>query len=258
MELQDILTLLAILVALFGRELVLFLKKPTLKPSFVPEDVSYFHEILFPLFTHGGHKHYSKGKNCLLKICNPKRKRLFFLTTETAKECEAKITYIYHDDKKFTYHPTWLKWSGVEEEKPVSIMSGSHHFLDFLRFYNFEDDLWLRDNSFPNGVKKSAIHPSSPPAEFTLPEERLYFEPWVSGRYEGINRCFLTGGTYRIHFVLNAENCDPSEYVATLKWSRSTWDQVDLTIQKVNSKTNPFIDHIFKIFEQAKIRIMKR
>ena len=125
MDLKDFLTLLAILVALFGREFIIFLKRPSLQPSFISEDASYFYENLFPLFTHGGHKHFSKGKSCLLKVSNPKRKRLFFLTTETAKGCEAKITYIFHDGKKFTYHPSWLKWSGVEEEKPVSIMPGS-------------------------------------------------------------------------------------------------------------------------------------
>jgi len=258
MELQDFLTLLAILVALFGREFVSYFKKPILEPSFLPEDVSYFHEILFPLFKHGGHQHYSKGRNCLLKICNPKRKRLLFLKSETAKNCEAKITYIYHDDKKYTYHPTWLKWSGVEEEKPVSIMSGSHHFLDFLRFYNYEDDLWIRDNSFPNGVKKSAIHPSSPPADSPLPEERLYFEPWVSPRYGGIAKLFLTGGTYKIHFVLNAENCDPNEYTATLKWTRSTWDKIDLTINKVKGERSPCYDFILNIIGQVKKRIRKK
>lgn len=236
MDLQEFLTLLAILVALFGREFVLFLKRPSLEPSFIAEDISYFHDILFPLFKHGDYEHYSKGKNCLLKISNLKKKRLLFLTTETAKVCEAKITYIFHNDKKYTYHPTWLKWSGVEKEKPVSIMSGSHHFLDFIRFYNYEDELLIEDSSSPSGVKKSAIHPSSPPAGSPLPKERIYFELWVPQYHMGITKRFFAEGTYKIHFVLNAENCDPCEYVAILKWSRSEWDKVNLSIQKVINK----------------------
>lgn len=250
MDLQGFFTLLAILVALFGREFVLFLKRPSLEPSFIAEDNSYFHEILFPLFMHGGHQHFSKGKNCLLKISNLKRKRLFFLTTETAKGCEAKITYIYNNDKKYTYHPTWLKWSGVEEEKPVSIMSGSHHFLDFIRFYNYEDELWIQDSSLPLGVKKSEIHPSSTPAGCSLPEERLYFQPWVPDHHMGISKYFLTGGTYQIHFVLNAENCDPCEYVATLKWSRSEWDKADLSIQKIKNKNTSLFGYMRKRFRR--------
>jgi hypothetical protein len=233
LDLQEALTLLAILVALFGREFVQYLKRPILKPDFVADDSSYFHEIHFPLFKHGRHMHYSKGRNCLLKISNPKRMLLPFLTTDTAKGCEVKITYIFDKDRnlKHTYHPTWLKWSGIEEEKPVSIMSGSHHFLDFIRFYNYEDTLWIEDDYVTMGFTKSAIPPSSPPAENPLPEEKLYFQPWIPGRHSGIKKFFSGSGTYDIHFVINAENCDPQEYVATLKWSRSNWDKSKIEIR---------------------------
>ena len=63
MELQDLLTLLAIFVALFGREFIDYLKKPKLVPHFDVTDVSYFHEIIFPLFVHGDVEHFSKGMN---------------------------------------------------------------------------------------------------------------------------------------------------------------------------------------------------
>jgi hypothetical protein len=233
MDLKDFLTLLAILVALFGREFIIFLKRPSLEPTFIQEDTSYFHENLFPLFTHGGHRHFAKGRSCFLKISNPRRRRLFFLGSQTAKGCEAKVTYIFHDGKKFTYHPSWLIWSGVEREKPVSIMSGSHHFLHFLDIFNYEDELWIKDATFPNGVKKSAIHPSQAPAGCTLPEDRIYFELSASDHKAEIRNTFLNGGTYEIHFLLNGENCEPSEYMATLQWSRAEWDKPNLTIGEV-------------------------
>lgn len=257
MELSEFLTLIAILVALFGREFVAYLKRPIFELSFDSGDVSNFHEALFPLFKHGGHQHYSKGMKCLLKISNRKRKRLFFVTSETAKGCEAKITYVLHNKHKFTYHPTWLKWSGVKEEQPVSIMSGSHHYLDFINFYNFENDLWLEDQSFPMGVKRSAITPSTPPAEWSPPEERLYFKLSIPDKDIGIPNCFLTGGTYEIHIIINAENCDPCEYVVALKWSRTKWDKVELTIEKthenkglINLKNS--LQHFMRIYKKGR------
>jgi hypothetical protein len=82
------------------------------------------------------------------------------------------------------------------------------------------------------GITKSAIPPSSPSAENPLPEERLYFQPWVPDYHKGITQFFTSGGTYDIHFLINAENCDPQEYVATLKWSRTDWNKPDLKIYK--------------------------
>ncbi len=255
MELSAILTLIAILVALFGKEIVAYLKRPIFELSFDVGDVGNFHEALFPLFTHGGQQHYSKGMNCLIKISNQKRKRLFFITSETAKGCEVKVTYILHNNNKFTYYPTWLKWSGVKEEQPVSIMSGSHHYLDFINFYNFENDLWLRDKTIPMGVKRSAIHPSTPPAEWSPPDEKLYFKLCIPEKDMAINKCFFTGGTYQIHIMLNAENCDPCEFVATLKWSRSKWDKVELTIERVQDQQGLIT---LKSWLQNCIRIVKK
>lgn len=255
MELSEFLTLIAILVALFGREFVAYLKRPILELSFNARDVSNFHEALFPLFVHGGHQHYSKGMKCLLKISNRKRKRFFFVTSETAKGCEAKVTYILHNNHKFTYYPTWLKWSGVREEQPVSIMSGSHHYLDFINFYNFENDLWLKDQAFPMGVKRSAIHPNTPPAEWSPPEEKLYFELSIPDKDMGIPNWFITDGAYEIHIMINAENCDPCEYVVTLKWSRSQWNRVGLTIERAHENKGLIT---FKNSLQEFARIVKK
>jgi hypothetical protein len=120
--LMAVLTFLAILVALFGKEFVNWLTRPALELTFDMKDTSCFHEIKI-----NGHP----GANSLLKISNQKE-GLWFLQRQTAKNVEAKITYIYQGGKKFTYHPTNLTWSGGGDNPFASIVSGSHHFLDFI------------------------------------------------------------------------------------------------------------------------------
>ncbi len=230
-RLLECLTFLAILVALFGKEFLEWLKRPHLKiGNFNEQDKSYFHSIHFPLgYKSGGHEHYSKGINTLLKISNPQEHKVWFIRTGIAKNVEAKITHIDGEDETFIYHPTPLNWSGGNPDNPmpVSIIPGSHHFLDFIRFYNYQDDLWIIDPE-TGKWKKSAIKAGkvSPP----LPEERVYFEPWVPQRYGGIARRFTTDGTYKIYFVINGENCGPYKYIATVKWSKSRWDKPEIQI----------------------------
>ena len=137
----EFLTFLAILVALFGREFIDWLKKPILKVEFDINDKSYFHEIRFEEIPSRGtpfhSRIYKEGANCLLKISNPQVKKLGFIRTPTVENVEAKITYIFQGNRKYTYHPTNLNWSGGKFKPSVSIMAGSHHFLDFMRFYNY-------------------------------------------------------------------------------------------------------------------------
>jgi len=224
------LTFLAILVALFGREFVSLLKRPDLHLYFDINNKSFFHDINFPLFNHGEYTHYSKGANCLLMLSNPKRKRCF-LQTETARGVEVKVTYVHEGARKHTYHPTNLNWSGGKGTKIVQIISGSHHFLDFLRFYNYETALWIDDPDSPNGLKESAITPKQSPTH--LPENKTYFEPWFIGDYAGIKSRFDTDGEYIIHFVVNGENCGPYLYTAIINWSKSQWNKPEIQITQV-------------------------
>ncbi|MBW1994379.1 MAG: hypothetical protein JRI77_07990 [Deltaproteobacteria bacterium] len=225
--LQFSLTFLAILVALFGKELVSWLKKPRLILTFDINNESYFHDINFHLFTHEGHSYYAKGANCLLMISNPKRK-WGLLQTETARGVEVKVTYIWKGTTKHTYHPTNLNWSGGKGKKSTYIIAGAHHFLDFLRFYNYESALWIGDPNSPNGLRVSAIAPNEAPSP--LPKNRTYFEPWFIGDFGGIKCRFDTDGTYEIHFVVNGENCGPYSYIAKINWSRSTWNRPEIRI----------------------------
>jgi len=227
---MSLLTFLAILVALFGRDWVDWLKRPNLQLSFNMGDNSYFHEILLPLFQHGNYVHYSEGRNCLLKISNVGRQPLFFLKTQTALAVEAKVTYVVHGGQKHTYHPTYLKWSGADEERPVSIIAGSHHFLDFIKFYNYEHDLWIEEAGLVGHLKKSAIRADSAPVP--LPKTRIYFEPWFPQYYQGITKTFDGDETYKIYFVINGENCGPYKYVAVMKWSKAGWDKPRIEIRE--------------------------
>jgi hypothetical protein len=219
------LTFLAILVALFGKEFVSWLKRPDLKLDFDMRNKSFFHERHFGLKKLAGKDHYSKGVNCLFMVSNPKKKWRF-MQTETAKGVEVKVTYIFMADKKYTYHPTNLNWSGEMHNKPVQvqIIAGSHQFLDFLRFFNYENDLWIFD---PN-LKKSAIDPTKMPNE--LQGDKIYFEPWFVGESTGITRQFSEDGEYKIHFVINGENCGPYKYIAIIKWCKSEWDKPKIEI----------------------------
>lgn len=226
------LTFLAILVALFGREFVSWLKKPDLKLDFDIHNESFFHEINFSLFKHGGYTHYAKGVNCLLMVSNPKRKRCF-LQTEAARGVEVKVLFIYEGSKKYTYHPTPLKWSGGKEKEPVQIISGSHHFLDFIRFYNYNSALWIDDPDSPDGIKKSAITPNEAPSP--LPKNKIYFEPWLIGGFGGIRYRFDADGIYKIHFVVNGENCGAYSYIATINWTKSHWNKPEIQIAPVKS-----------------------
>jgi len=161
-------------------------------------------------------------------ISNPKRKRCL-LQTETARGVEVKVTYIYEGTKKYTYHPTNLNWSGGKGKKPVHIIAGAHHFLDFLRFYNYESALWIDDPNSPNGL--SAITPNEAP--IPLPKNKTYFEPWFIGDFRGIKRRFDTDGIYKINFIVNGENCGPYSYIANINWNRSKWNKPEIQITLV-------------------------
>lgn len=228
----EFLTLLAILVALFGKDFVEWLKVPNLELSFDINDESFFHQIHFPIgFKHGSSEHYAMGFNCLFKVSNlQKRKFLPFIKTQYAKNVEVKITYIFEGNKKYTYHPTALNWSGnssEDEDNTVSIASGSHHFLDFIRFYNYHNELWID----ASGWIKSPINPTDRAISNIFPKERVYFEPWLPQKHGGIKKRFTVDSEYKIYLILNGENCGPYEYVVNLKWSKSYWDKPDIKIE---------------------------
>lgn len=226
---QFCLTFLAIIVALFGREFVEWLKRPKIELVFDKNNQSYFHEIDFFLFKHGNNEHFAKGINCLLKISNPQKRRLF-LQTQTAKYIEAKITFIYEGNKKFTYHPTNLNWSGTRgKTNKVDIISGSHHFLDFINILNYDNHFWINDPENLGERKKSAITPDQGPAEFRT--NRINFRPWTVGDYGGLPKMFNSDNTYKIHFVIDGENCSPHKYVATIIWEKSNWKNPDIKIE---------------------------
>lgn len=144
------------------------------------------------------------------------------MQTDKAKNVEAKITYAYFANKKFTYHPTNLNWSGARGDKLIDIISGSHHFLDFIRFYNYENEFLIDDPDKIGDKKVSAILPKDAPVD--LPENKVYFELWVPGGYGGIKSRFDEDGVYRIYLVLNGENCGPYKYVVTIEWNKAEWN----------------------------------
>jgi hypothetical protein len=229
-DVASILTFLAIIVALFGREFVTWLKRPKLSLIFQKDNKSFFHKMDFPLFEHGGATHYSNGINCLFRVDNSIR-NTWFIQTEKAEQVETKITYVYHENKKHTYHPTNLNWSGSRGENAINIISGSHHYLDFIRFYNYENEFLIDDPENPIERKASAIPPDEPPANVNLPNNKIYFELWVPQDYGGIKKRFDEDGTYRFHMVLNGKNCGPKKYVVTVKWNKKEWNDPAITFQ---------------------------
>ena len=236
-EMQNWLTFLAVIVALFGRNLIEALRRPKLELAFDITDVSYHHKMHFHVLT----EHYedfsteymSAGKNCLLKIINPQRRKLLF-QSQAAKAVEAKVTFIFKDGEKHTYHPTSLNWSGnnsnAEGPNTVSIMAGAHHFLDFIRFYNYDNDLWIYDEDNPRVPKRAKRNPSSYP--ILCDQDRIYFEPWFPPRYGGIDKTFFDDGIYHIHLAISGENCGPYKYTAILKWTKADWDKPEIEIKK--------------------------
>lgn len=227
---QFSLTFLAILVALFGRELVAWLKRPELKLEFDINNQSFFHDQYFPFkIPNNNTPHYTKGKNCLLKISNPIKRR-FFLKSESAKGVVAKVSYVYENQNKFTYHPTNLNWSGGRGEKPIDIISGSHHFLDFINIQNYQNDYWINDPENLDEMKISAIKPNEGPSVHQ--NNRINFRLWVVGDYGGLPKMFCADENYSIHFVLNGENCGPYKFTASIKWEKSKWDKPDIKIRK--------------------------
>ncbi len=198
------LTLLAILVALFGREFVNWLQKPNLELFFDIEDSSCFH-----VFTRDQERYDSNLQiheivqkpyqaNCLLKITNETRKwyKLRILENKSALNVQAKVTYIFHKGIKYTYHPTYLNWSGGQFKESVTIIAGSHHYLDFIKFRQYKFILW-----FPPG-------------------------------YDGIEYEFSDSGEYIIHFVINGENCGPYRFKAIINWSKSEWIKPTIRIDQ--------------------------
>ena len=200
----EFLTFLVILVALFGREFIDYLKKPRLELHFDINNEDYFRKFPFT-------PDHLEIFNCLIKISNPRVTKLGFIKTPTATEVEAKITYVFQGDKKHIYHPTNLNWSGGQGIPFVSIISGSHYFLDFVKFVKDRELTIIEEGDQKEGK---------------------YFELWIPKHYEGILTKFTDDGEYRIHFVITGENCDSYKYVATLKWSKSKWDKPDIKIKK--------------------------
>ena len=190
------LTFLAIVVALFGREFVSWLQRPNLKLFFDIQDSSCFHifetrdktvDVESQKILNG--PQYPYQANCLLKITNEIRRWriLRFLQTKSAINVQAKVTYIFHEGTKYTYHPTYLNWSGGKFKESETIIAGSHHYLDFIRFRKPHFVLW-----FPPG-------------------------------YDGILYKFSDDGEYIIHFIINGENCGPYRFKAIITWSRREW-----------------------------------
>lgn len=217
-------TLLIVVWAVFHELILTYLRRPKLELKFDIHDESFLHEIYFQLGQFNKDTWYSEGKNCLLMIVNKDKKLSRFIPQETARGVEAKVTYIYQGKAKHTYHPTNLNWSGGRGKTAISIIAGSHHFLDFLRFYNFKDYLWEKDYG---GYKKSEHSPETINAG-----PQVCFAPWFVGDYKGIRNEFDADGTYRIHFVINGENCGPYKYVATVKWSKEKWDTPEIMIAR--------------------------
>jgi len=227
---QFSLTFLAILVALFGRELITWLKRPELKLEFDINNQSFFHDQFFIFqIPNNQTAHFTKGKNCLLKISNPIKRRLF-LKSESAKGVVAKVTYVNENEKQFTYHPTNLNWSGGRGEKPIDIISGSHHFLDFINIQNYEENYWINDPENMEDMKISAIKPGEGPKLHQ--KNRTNFRLWVVGDYGGLPKMFYSDAKYIIHFVINGENCGPYKYIASIDWKKTKWDLPDIKIQK--------------------------
>lgn len=232
-------TFLLFLTALFYHVILEKLQRPELAPDFKIEDISYFHDIFFPLFVQEA-KHGAKGKNSLIMISNRRRKRFFgLIESRMAEDVEVKVTYIYEGEEKHTYHPTNLNWSGGRENPFVSIPSDSHHFLDFIKFINHEDKLYFQ-HPISRKWRESDLKPSEVAgdirANYGFPEQGIYFRPWFIGDWGGIKDLFSEDDTYRIHFVINAKNCGPFKYRATLKWSKADWDKPQLEIEKEESE----------------------
>ena len=69
----------------------------------------------------------------------------------------------------------------------------------------------------------SAIKPIEAPVK--LPPIKTYFELWVPGDYGGIKNRFDSDGIYKIHFILNGENCGPYKFVVTVDWKKTEWNK---------------------------------
>jgi len=171
---------------------------------------------------------YKPGFNSRVKVSNRGK--------STAKKVDVKVEKIelFEDGKPKNvqhYHPTTVKWSGEFDWNPVDIVAKSHFFLDLFYSINETKDAII---NFNHEFYQGAIYKASLAKILNtviIPSGQIYWNVWVKEpSVRGMPGRYVHQGHIAIHFVLNAENCNPLRFRAEIDWTPKNWNNPRISV----------------------------